>query len=268
MSTTVVTHKTIPLSLIDTHARNYRKHPPAQLERLRASLIRFSQVRSIVVQAKEGGRYRILAGHGVASAALECGILKLHCNVVPDNWDEGTCNAYLVADNEVERGVDLDNQLLAELLKEQVDAGYSLDALGIQEKEFTDLLQILQESDRAVPSFAELEEEEEDVRQSMTLPQGRTADIVNSKNINQKGDGVAFGRDPKQWLQQYETTMLRQIVLIYKSDEYTRVLTQFMAIRRQNNLETNADVVGELLSFYLKSHPELEEEAKQYASSV
>ena len=75
----LMTHHTIEISLLDAHPRNYRKHPEEQIKRLMASLIRYEgQVRSIVVKRGIGGRYTILAGHGLTEAASRAGIKELN----------------------------------------------------------------------------------------------------------------------------------------------------------------------------------------------
>lgn len=133
-------HKRLSLSLLDGHKQNYRSHPPEQIVHLKASLERFSQVRSIVVAPEPGGRYTILAGHGVVEAARECGITELNCDVVPAEWDAVTRNAYLVADNHINNGATDDETLLAELLNEQVNAGYDLASLGSDEETLRQML--------------------------------------------------------------------------------------------------------------------------------
>ena len=70
-----IENRTIEIGLLDPHPGNYNQHPAKQVERLRVSLRKFGQPRSIVVQAhpegsgRAAGRYTIVAGHGVTLAA-------------------------------------------------------------------------------------------------------------------------------------------------------------------------------------------------------
>lgn len=137
-----IEHRVIPVDLLDGHKRNYRQHPPQQIQQLKASLERFQQIRSIVVR-RAGERYTILAGHGVVQAARECQITEMHCDIVPDYWTDEDCTAYLVADNlHAANAVD-DGSLLAELLQEQADAGYDLAALGTDDETLRQMLEAL-----------------------------------------------------------------------------------------------------------------------------
>lgn len=55
------------------HPRNYNRHDAGQIERLRESLRKFGQVRSVVVQA-QGTGWLIVAGHGLVEAARAEGL--------------------------------------------------------------------------------------------------------------------------------------------------------------------------------------------------
>lgn len=123
-------HRSLPVSLLTGHKRNYRNHPAEQVVKLVASLERFQQVRSIVVAPESNGTYTILAGHGVVEAAQKCGLSELQCDIVPAEWDQATRTAYLVADNLHAQGAVDDEDLLLELLEEQYEAGYDLASLG------------------------------------------------------------------------------------------------------------------------------------------
>lgn len=155
----------VPLDQITPHPRNYRRHPPEQLRRLAASLIRFGQVRSIVVQDGPDGVYLCVAGHGVVEAArlivagevaapaarvAELGTLA--ARVVPATWTAEQVEGYLVADNYVERGAEDDEAELVALLREQQDAGFDLASLGADADALADLVAKL-----APPSLDELE---------------------------------------------------------------------------------------------------------------
>jgi ParB-like chromosome segregation protein Spo0J len=67
-----VQFKRVPLDALSAHPSNYNCHPPAQIADLKASLMRYRQVRPIVCQQVVGeDQYIILAGHGITEAAKE-----------------------------------------------------------------------------------------------------------------------------------------------------------------------------------------------------
>lgn len=136
-------HEILPINLLDGHKRNYRSHPPEQIVKLKASLARFQQVRSIVVAPESNGRYTILAGHGVVEAACQCGITEINCDVVPREWDQITRDAYLVADNLHSQDASDDETTLAQLLQEQSDAGFDLASLGTDDETLRQMLEAL-----------------------------------------------------------------------------------------------------------------------------
>jgi DNA modification methylase len=123
---------------IDTlipHPRNYNQHPPAQIERLAASLRQFGQVRPIVVHGDT-----IVAGHGVYLAAKHLGYTSLRVTHLPDDWTEEQAMAYLVADNETRRGAEPDDAELAALLNELQQADFDIAAMGFDDTEYGALL--------------------------------------------------------------------------------------------------------------------------------
>jgi DNA modification methylase len=122
---------------IDTlvpHPRNYNQHPPAQIERLAASLQQFGQVRPIVVH-----KNTIIAGHGVYLAAQHLNYQALRVTQLPDDWTDEQAMAYLVADNETRRGAEPDDAELAALLDE-LRPSFDLGSLGFDEAEYSALL--------------------------------------------------------------------------------------------------------------------------------
>lgn len=142
----------IPLSALYPSQRNYRSHPESQIKMLKASLERFGQVRSIVCQPNADGSYTILAGHGIVQAAQALVDVDTHCyerfshlraDLVPESWDRIACEAYIVADNNLNQHAEDDTELLVQLLQEQQDAGYDLASLGSDEETLRQMLQTL-----------------------------------------------------------------------------------------------------------------------------
>jgi DNA modification methylase len=111
-----VTHlDAVPLHLCDPHPRNYNQHRPEQIENIKYSLKIFGQVRSIVLQAAEDGRFLIVAGHGVCLAARLLGWGTIRADIIPAEWHESLVLAYLGVDNELARQSNPDQQQLAML---------------------------------------------------------------------------------------------------------------------------------------------------------
>ena len=157
-------HAVVALDALSPHPRNYRRHPESQVARLSASLARFGQVRSIVVQEGADGRYLIVAGHGLIDAAREHGLTELRADVIPSTWTAAQVEGYLIADNETTRGADDDLVALAQMLEEQQGAGEALEALGYSDDDLAALLDTLanQALDDEPPTFKDYDESVED----------------------------------------------------------------------------------------------------------
>jgi ParB-like chromosome segregation protein Spo0J len=122
-----VIDRAVALDDLAPHPRNYKAHPAAQIERLATSLVAFGQPRTVAVW-----RGTILAGHGVTQAARHLGWRQIRASIVPDAWSAERAQAYVVADNETQRGADVDEEALAALIDEatqEVDLG----ALGFDQ---------------------------------------------------------------------------------------------------------------------------------------
>lgn len=124
-----------PIARLQANPRNYRSHPPEQVQVLRSSLLRHGQQKPIVV-TPEGV---ILAGHGVLEAAKAAGWQDVAVKVYTGSNPE----AYLVDDNETERLAVDDEQILARLLQERQQAG-TLDSTGWDEDSLRALLSRLE----------------------------------------------------------------------------------------------------------------------------
>lgn len=101
-----------PIEKIFNNPRNYRRHPEEQIGHIKRSLELLGQFKNVVVDA-EG---MLLAGHGVAEAARASGWTELTVHVF--NGTPEQAKLLMVADNEISQGVDDDERLLTELLKE------------------------------------------------------------------------------------------------------------------------------------------------------
>src|SRR5256885_585924 len=123
MDTNEVQFKRVPLDTLSSHPSNYNIHPPNQLADLKASLMRYKQVRPIVVQqaAGEENHYIILAGHGITEAARELfakdPIRYAHLNnwsiaIAPPSWSVLDAKGYMTSDNETSRKAEANEGLL------------------------------------------------------------------------------------------------------------------------------------------------------------
>jgi hypothetical protein len=139
----------IPLAALYPHSKNFRSHPPEQIKKLKASLERWGQVRSIVAQINADDSYTIVAGHGLVLAAQElvdtniahyARFGKLRVDVIPASWDSHAVSGYLVADNLLSTEAEDDDVILAQLLQEQQNAGFDLASMGSDEESLRQML--------------------------------------------------------------------------------------------------------------------------------
>lgn len=133
---------------------NYKKHPPEQLEDIRASIARFGWREPIVARPSDG---MIFAGHGRLAVAIEQNMAWVP--VAPWECSDAEGSAYLVADNETQRrGIDDDSQLAKLLKKIQADEG-GLEGTGYQDKEVEALLAIVDKAPASAPASVDKPQE-------------------------------------------------------------------------------------------------------------
>lgn len=134
-----IQHRDVSLADLAPHPRNYNRHSDAQIARIARSLTRFGQVRSIVTW-----RNTTLAGHGVVAAARSLGWPSLRADVLPDAYPEQDALAYVVADNELARLSDPDQEQLAAILEELNSYEPALvEAAGYGQQELEQLLRLV-----------------------------------------------------------------------------------------------------------------------------
>ena len=154
----------VPLDSLKAHPRNYRSHPDAQLQHLRASIEQFGVYRNVVV-ANDG---TILAGHGVVEAARATGAETIPVVRMGFGPDSPKALKLIAADNEVSHLAEDDESVLAGLLEELGKVG---DLLGTG---FDDLaLQVLL-SEVNPPDFEPVSEDEQgrlDQKSPVTCPE-------------------------------------------------------------------------------------------------
>lgn len=121
-----------------SNPENYKKHPPEQLEDIRASIARFGWREPIVARPSDG---MIFAGHGRLAVAIEQNMAWVP--VAPWECSDAEGNAYLVVANEAQRrGVNDDAQLAKLLKKIQADEG-GLEGTSYADDEVAALLAIV-----------------------------------------------------------------------------------------------------------------------------
>lgn len=140
---TIKENRIVPLVMLFPHERNYRQHPESQIKKLMASLQRFGQGRSIVVQSCKNGSYTIVAGHGVVEAAQQLGYSELRADILPEHWSQEQITGYLVADNLHAQDAIDNEEILAHLLQEQQDAGFDLASVGSDDETLRQMLESL-----------------------------------------------------------------------------------------------------------------------------
>src|SRR5882672_8607510 len=143
VDTTQIVTRMISIEAITDHPDNYNQHPDAQIAQLAASHQELGQYRAIVVWERPGGRYVRVAGHGYSESAKREGATELRCEVLPIDTPPETVKAIMIADNLHAQNSSPDDELLAHLLEEQHNAGFSLEALGTDDETLRQMLQAL-----------------------------------------------------------------------------------------------------------------------------
>src|SRR6267142_3795145 len=129
----------VSLTSLIPHPRNYVEHPQAQIDDLKASLLRFGQIKPIACQRCPGTEtYMILAGHGLLQAMqsiqedtripnpVKSRFTSIKIELVPDDWSPTDAIGYMLADNETSRKALPIEAQLASLLEEQLHNGIDL----------------------------------------------------------------------------------------------------------------------------------------------
>ena len=104
----------VKLSELSHHPRNYRGHPESQLAHIMESIRENGVYRNIVVSSDNV----VLAGHGVLEACRKLGIEDIPINRLPFHSESPKALKVLTGDNEISRLGEIDDNTLAELLKD------------------------------------------------------------------------------------------------------------------------------------------------------
>lgn len=124
--------RSIQLSKLKPHPRNYREHPERQIEQIAISIQEHGQYRPIVT----ANDHTILAGHGVALALESLGVDVADVIVLDVDPQSPKALRLIAGDNELSRLAFTDDRMLLELLS---DAG-SLAGTGFDDESLAQLL--------------------------------------------------------------------------------------------------------------------------------
>src|SRR5579875_3060225 len=144
-----ITTRLIPIDAIEDHPENYNVHPHSQIVGLAESHSEFGQYRSILVWERPGGKYIRVTGHGFSAGAQQDGATMLRAEVLPEDTPADVVKAIMLADNLHARQAISDDEILARLLQEQEDLGFSLSSLGSDSESLRQLLAELEGEERA-----------------------------------------------------------------------------------------------------------------------
>jgi ParB-like chromosome segregation protein Spo0J len=117
----------IAISDIKPYKKNARTHPPAQIEKLRASLREFGFVNPVLIDKDDN----LISGHGRIMAAKAEGMKE-----VPfyryENLTDTQRRAYIMADNRLAELSGWDDQLTKSELDDLLGQGFNIDAIGFE----------------------------------------------------------------------------------------------------------------------------------------
>lgn len=130
----------VPVASLRPHERNYRRHPPEQLEHLVRSLEEHGVYRNVVV-AEDG---TILAGHGVVEAAIAAGMEEIPVIRLAIDPASPQALKIVAGDNELGRLGEIDDRALTEILREirEANADDGLLGTGFSDEALANLLYV------------------------------------------------------------------------------------------------------------------------------
>lgn len=106
--------KTVAVTKLQPHPRNYREHPDDQLDHIIRSIEDYGFYRNVVVSKDNV----ILAGHGVVKAAKKMGLKEVPVVMVDSDSTDPKALKLLAADNTISHLAEDNDRSLTELLKE------------------------------------------------------------------------------------------------------------------------------------------------------
>jgi hypothetical protein len=190
------------------YANNARVHSDEQIAQIAASIKEFGWTNPILVDGDNG----IIAGHGRVQAAR-----KLKQEYVPvielNGLSEAQRRAYILADNRLAQNADWDFGILEIEIANLQDLDFDLNLTGF---DATDL-------------------------DNLGFVSGEVQDFESEVY------GIANGNDPAALKESYESSSIRQMVLVFMADEFTTVVEAMGNYAEDNSLSNNTEVVKHLL---------------------
>lgn len=113
--------------------RNARAHPTRSIESIKTSLQQFGQRVPIVVQQRDDGSKRVVAGNARLIAATQLGWKEIAAVFVKET--DRNAEAYAIADNRTAELSDWDKVQLQEILKELEGDDWDLETVGFTDRE-------------------------------------------------------------------------------------------------------------------------------------
>lgn len=113
-STKTFNTKSVKISDLKPHPRNYRQHPEDQIQHLVQSITEHGLYRNIIA-ARD---MTILAGHGVVEACKKIGLTEVPIFLVDVESESPAALKILTGDNEISHLGEINDRTLTELLKD------------------------------------------------------------------------------------------------------------------------------------------------------
>ena len=126
-----------PLAALIANPHNSRKHPPAQIKQIRASIREFGFTIPILVDEADV----IIAGHGRLEGARAEGFAEVPV-LVALGWSEAQKRAYIIADNKLTLNGSWDDEVLKAELVALEGMDFNLELTGFDDAELKSLLHV------------------------------------------------------------------------------------------------------------------------------
>lgn len=215
---------TRPLADLHLDPRNARRHPTRNLEAIKESLSTLGQQKPIVID-KSG---KIIAGNGTFAAAQALGWDEI--GVIEFDGDAKAARKFAIADNRAAELAEWD----VSMLSAEMNALGELGGTGFTQDELRDMLGELPSAPTPTPDAP---------AGDPTASAGAPATLTHADSD--------VGKTPEDKLDTFMAAALRQVVLIYKAEDHTRVVAALEAVCKDQGLESNAAAVDWLLRQYL-----------------
>jgi ParB-like chromosome segregation protein Spo0J len=190
------------------YARNSRTHSDEQVAQIAASIREFGFNNPVLIDAEN----TIIAGHGRVLAAGRMKLETVPCLRLT-HLTEAQRRAYVIADNRIALNAAWDQELLSVELADLNSDEFDMGLLGFASDELEKLLS----GDSSSDIFEEVSELK-----------------INAKTMQEQ-------------FEDYDESIIRQIILIYKLAEYDAVIDAMGQYADEHGLTNNTSVVSHLL---------------------